>query len=295
MKQKHSSSLDGPLSTPYSSNEQPAEKKHKSDYLQADRIKKDLRTKIIGRKIVTLERAESTMDIAKQMISDGVIDGTAIFTEEQTKGRGRSEKVWHCPKSKGLLLTIILRPAILPEKSYFLVVFTAIAIVNTIRDVFKLPVEIDWPNDIIINKKKLGGILIETQKETGKPTNYIVGIGINVNLNKSELPGHFDKPATSLAIEKETYTDRTVLARALLQSLDTWYSVLKEGRYEYIVEKWQEFCGSIGREITVWENGREYQGDLAGISNNGELILLLNNGHKRKFRIEHTIVKDNVE
>ncbi len=294
MKQKHPSSLDGSISTPNSTND-PAEKENKPNYLQADRIRKDLGTKIIGRKIVTVECAESTMDIAKKMISDGVIDGTTIFTEEQTKGRGRSEKVWLCPKSKGLLLTIILRSAILPEKSYFLVVFTAVAIVNTIRDVFKLPVEIDWPNDIIINQKKLGGILIETQKETGKPTNYIVGIGINVNLNKGELPAHIDKPATSLAIEKETYTDRTILARALLQSLDMWYSVLKEGRYEYIVEKWQEFCGSIGRKIAVREDGREYQGYLAGISNNGELILLLNNGHKRKFRIERTIVKDCVE
>jgi BirA family transcriptional regulator, biotin operon repressor / biotin---[acetyl-CoA-carboxylase] ligase len=264
-----------------------------SDRLLFDVIKKNLRTKIIGREIITFECTTSTMDIAKQMLDKSVKEGTAIFAEQQTKGRGRSGKMWFCPKSKGLLLTIILRPAIPPEKSYFLIGFSAVAAVKTIRDMFKLPVEIDWPNDLVINKKKLGGIVIETQNETGKNVNYILGIGINVNLNKQELPMHVNKPVTSLAIEKETFIDRNKLAMALLQNLDSWYLILKEERYEYIVEKWQELCANIGRKMIIKENSLEYAGSLIGISDNGELMLLLDNGHKRTFRIEHTIVKHN--
>lgn len=260
--------------------------------LFADKIKNDLRTNIIGREIITLERTASTMDIAKEMLKEGVIEGTTIFVEEQTRGRGRTGKEWFCKKGKGLLLTVVLRPAIQPEKSYLLMVFTAVAIVKTIRDMFKLPVEIDWPNDIVINEKKLGGIIVETQNHTGKSRDYIVGIGINVNLKKHELPEHIDQPATSLTIEKETFIDRTNFARALLQNLDSWYLILKDERYEHIVEKWQEFCVNIGRRVNVRNAKKEFSGIFLGISSNGELILLLDNGRKRKFQVEHTIMEN---
>ena len=261
--------------------------------LFADNIKDNLRTNIIGREIITLERTASTMDIAKEMLKEGATEGTTIFVEEQTQGRGRTGREWFCKKGKGLLLTVVLRPVIQPKKSYLLMVFTAVAIVKTIRDMFNLPVEIDWPNDLVINKKKLGGIIVETQNHTGKSRDYIVGIGINVNLKEHELPQHIEQPATSLTIEKETFIDRTNFARALLQNLDSWYLILKDERYEYIVEKWQEFCVNIGRRVNVRHANKEFAGIFLGISNNGELILLLDNGRKKKFKVEHTIMEDN--
>ncbi len=264
----------------------------KSVRLVADKIKDNLRTNIIGREVITLERTASTMDIAKEMLKDGVIEGTTIFVEEQTRGRGRTGKEWFCKKGKGLLLSVVLRPAIQPEKSYLLTVFTAVAIVKTIRDMFKLPVEIDWPNDIVINKKKLGGISVETQNHTGNPSDYTVGIGINVNLKKHELPEQIDQPSTSLTIEKETFIDRTNFARALLQNLDSWYLILKDERYEHIVEKWQEFCLNIGRMVHVRNAKKDYAGIFLGISNDGELILLLDNERKIKLKVEHTIMED---
>ena len=260
--------------------------------LFADKIKDNLRTNIIGREIITLERTASAMDIAKETLKEGTIDGTTIFVEEQTQGRGRTGREWFCKKGKGLLLTVVLKPVIQPEKSYLLMVFTAVAIVKTIRDMFKLPVEIDWPNDLVINKKKLGGIIVETQNHTGKPRDYIVGIGINVNLKKHELPEHIDQPATSLIIEKETFIDRTNFARALLQNLDSWYLIFKDERYEHIVEKWQEFCVNIGRRVNVRNAKKEFAGIFRGISDNGELILLLDNGRKKKFKVEHTIMEN---
>jgi BirA family biotin operon repressor/biotin-[acetyl-CoA-carboxylase] ligase len=260
--------------------------------LFADKIKDNLRTNIIGQEVITLECTASTMDIAKKMLKDGASEGTTIFVEEQTQGRGRSGREWFCQKGKGLLLAIILRPVIQPKKSYLLMVFTAVAIVKTIRDMFKLPVEIDWPNDLVINQKKLGGIIVETQNHTGKPRDYILGIGINVNLKKHELPEHINQPATSLTIEKETFIDRTNFAKALLQNLDSWYSILKDERYEHIVEKWQEFCVNIGRRVNVHNAKKEFTGIFLGISNDGELILLLDNGRKKKFKVEHTIMEN---
>ncbi len=260
--------------------------------LIADKIKDNLCTDIIGREVITLERTTSTMDIAKGMLRDGPLEGAAIFVEEQTHGRGRSGREWSCKKGKGLLFTVVLRPAIQPEKSYLLIVFSAVAIAKTIRDMFRLPVEIDWPNDLVINNKKLGGIIVETQDHTEKSRDYIVGIGINVNLKKHELPEHIDQPATSLSIEKETFIDRTNFARALLQNLDSWYLILKDERYEHIVEKWQEYCVNIGRRVNVRNAKKEFAGIFLGISNNGELILLLDNGRRRKFKVEHTIMEN---
>ena len=258
--------------------------------LFADKIKDNLRTDIIGKEVITLERTASTMDVAKKILKEGAIEGTAIFVEEQTQGRGRTGKEWLCKSGKGLLLTVVLRPVIQPENSYLIMVFTAVAIVQTIRDMFKLPVEIDWPNDLVINKKKLGGIIVETQDHTEQLRDYIVGIGINVNLKKHELPEHIDQPATSLTIEKETFIDRTNFAKALLQNLDSWYLILKDERYEHIIEKWQEFCVNIGRRVNVRNTKKEFAGVFLGISNNGELILLLDNGRKKKFKVEHTIM-----
>ena len=267
----------------------------KPDCLHTDKIKKNLRTKIIGREIITLERATSTMDIAKEMLKNGAVEGTTIFVEEQTKGRGRSGREWFCQKGKGLLLTIVLKPVILPKESYLLMGFTAVAIVKTIRDMLQLPVEIDWPNDIVINKKKLGGIIVETQNHTGNSVSYVVGIGINVNLKRQELPIHIDKPATSLIIEKERYIDRTRFARELLQNLDSWYLILKDERFEHIVEKWQEFCINIGGRVYIRKAKKEYSGNFLGISNSGELILLLDNGRKRTFKVEHAIMENHSE
>ena len=258
--------------------------------LFADKIKDNLRTDIIGREIVTLERTVSAMDTAKQMLKEGAIEGTTIFVEEQTRGRGRTGREWFCKSGKGLLLTVVLRPAIQPESSYILMVFTAVAIVQTIRDMFKLPVEIDWPNDIVINKKKLGGIIVETQDHTDQSKNYIVGIGINVNLKNHELPEEIGQPATSLTIEKEAFIDRTNFARALLQNLDSWYLILKDERYDHIVDKWQEFCMNIGRRVNVRNTRKEFEGVFLGISKNGELILQLDDGRKKKFKVEHTIM-----
>ena len=95
-----------------------------------------------------------------------------------------------------------------------------------------------------------------------------------------------------LIIEKETYIDRTRLARALLQNLDSWYVILKDERYERIVEKWQEFCVNIGRRVNIRNTKKNFTGVFLGISKSGELILLLDNGRKTSFKVEHTILEN---
>ena len=263
----------------------------KPDCLHTDKIKKNLRTKIIGREIITLERATSTMDIAKKLARTNFKNGTVIFAEEQTGGRGRSGHSWSCPKYKGLLFTLLLKHNIKSDHICLLTGTMAVSITETIRETLQLPAVIKWPNDILIDGKKVGGVLVELAKGLGKQPIVLVGIGLNVNIPEDDLPEQSRLPATTLAIEKKVPINRILLAKALLQDIDKWFLILKDEHFRYITERWGEFCITIGEKLTITDCGREYIGNVIDISNNGGLMLKLENGEIKIFRGEHAPIK----
>lgn len=124
------------------------------DRLIPEEITKELRTKVVGSAVVTYERTTSTMDIAKKIARTGFKNGTVIFTEEQTRGRGRSGNSWCCPRHKGLLFTLLLSHNIQHDHLCLLTGTMAISITETIRETLQLPAEIKWPNDILIAGKR---------------------------------------------------------------------------------------------------------------------------------------------
>ncbi len=259
--------------------------------LISEEITKDLKTKVVANTIVTYESTTSTMDIAKKLAHTGFKNGTVIFAEEQTHGKGRSDHLWYCPKHKGLLFTLLLKHNMQPDHLCLLTGTIAVSITETIRETLHLPAEIKWPNDILINGKKVGGVLVELEKGLKKQSIFLIGIGINVNIVENELPKQTRLPATSLAIENKEFIDRIFLARALLQNVDKWYTILRDEHFRYITERWKEFCITIGKELTITDCGREYMGKVIDISNNGGLMLKLDSGQIRIFRGEHTTIK----
>lgn len=262
-----------------------------SNLLTPEKIMNGLKTKIIGSTVITYEQTTSTMDIAKRLISGNFKNGTVIFSEEQTQGKGRSGHSWFCPRYKGLLFTLLLKHTMQPDYLCLLTGTIAVSITETIRETLQLPAEIKWPNDILINGKKVGGVLVELEKRSKKQSVFLVGIGINVNVTEKELPEQTHLPATSLAIEKKTDIDRVQTARALLQDIDKWYLILKDEHFGYITERWKEFCTTIGKKLTIAGCGREYTGKVIDISHNGGLMLKLEDGEIKIFRGEHTTIK----
>ncbi|MCF6156566.1 MAG: biotin--[acetyl-CoA-carboxylase] ligase [Candidatus Brocadia sp.] len=261
------------------------------DRLIPEEIITGLRTKVVGSSVVTYERTTSTMDIAKKIARTGFKNGTVIFTEEQTRGRGRSGHSWCCPKYKGLLFTLLLAHNIQHDHLCLLTGTIAISITETIRETLQLPAEIKWPNDILIAGKKIGGVLVELERGFKKQSLFLIGIGLNVNITEKELPKQTRLPATSLAIENKGLIDRTLLARALLQDIDKWYSILRDEHFRYIADRWKELCVTVGEKLTITEGDTEYTGKVIDISNNGGLMLKLDSGQIKIFRGEHATIK----
>jgi len=256
-----------------------------------EEISRGLRTKIVGSTVVTYERTSSTMDIAKRIARTGFKNGTVIFSEEQTRGRGRSGHSWSCPRYKGLLFTLLLKHNIPPDHLCLVTGTMAVSITETIRETLQLPAEIKWPNDILIGGKKVGGVLVELEKGLKKQSIFLIGIGLNVNITEKELPEQTRLPATSLGIENKGFIDRILLAKALLQDIDKWYSVLRDEHFRYITERWKELCVTVGEKLTITDCGTEYAGKVIDISNNGGLMLKLDNGQIKIFRGEHATIK----
>ena len=139
--------------------------KHQIDNrLIAEEITRELKTKIVGSNVITLEQTTSTMEIAKKLAHTSFKNGTVIFAEEQTKGRGRSDHAWSCPKYKGLLFTLLLKHNMQPDHLCLLTGTMAVSITETIRETLQLHAEIKWPNDILIGGKKVGGVLVELER-----------------------------------------------------------------------------------------------------------------------------------
>lgn len=259
--------------------------------LNPEEITRGLRTKIAGSSVITYEHTTSTMDIGKRIARTGFKNGTVIFAEEQSRGKGRSGHSWYCPRYKGLLFTLLLKHNMPPDHLCLLTGTMAVSITETIRETLQVPAEIKWPNDILIGGKKVGGVLVELDKGLKKQSMFLIGIGLNVNTTENELPKQTRLPATSLAIEKKGSIDRILLAKALLQDIDKWLSILKDEHFGYITERWKDLCVTVGEKLTITDCDIDYTGKVIDISNNGGLMLKLDNGQIKIFRGEYAAIK----
>ncbi|HHT9121187.1 MAG TPA: biotin--[acetyl-CoA-carboxylase] ligase, partial [Candidatus Hypogeohydataceae bacterium YC41] len=262
------------------------------DRLLPDEIQRGLQTSIIGREILTYEEVDSTMDVTKAMAEKGAREGTCVFAEFQRSGRGRANRRWLCPKFKGLLLSVILRPKIPYKRVCFLSGTVAVAVAEAIRDELSLEALIKWPNDILINNKKVCGILVEAETPKGKEPYFFIGIGLNVNLSNKEIPKEVMCPATSLLIESGHLVDRISMARAILKQLDNWYNRLKGNDYKGIKERWVRLSPIIGHRALVEGEGIEYTGRIIDLSTKGGVIMELDSGGRKTFRWEYITIKE---
>ncbi len=271
--------------------DKPTNNADQPDRLIPEEIMSGLKTKVVGSEVRSYEQTTSTMDVAKTLTGKDFKNGLVVFTELQTRGKGRSVKSWHCPKYKGLLFTLLLKHKMPSDQLCLLVGAVSVAITEAIRETLLLPAEIKWPNDVLIGGKKVGGVLVEIEKISKTETVFLIGVGINVNLSEEELPQQVRLPATSLSIEKNGHINRTALARTLLQYIDKWYLILKDSHYRYITECWKEFCVTVGEMVTISDGSKEYVGRVIDISHNGGLMLRLESGEIKILRGEHATIK----
>ncbi len=231
-----------------------------------------LNTKIIGKKIVYLKTVDSTNNYAKKLIKNEYLEGTVIISEIQTKGRGRKNREWISPEG-GLWFSVILNPNIPTMKGMLITMLCSVSIVESIKKITGLNPVIKWPNDILINNKKVCGILTELDAEIDRINYMIVGIGINVNniINKKLL-----NMATSLSNEKKVDISRVNLFINILDNLDKNYLIFKSNQIKYIREQWIKYSNIIGRKIRIINNKKEITGKVLSVDESGCLILNYN-------------------
>ena len=252
------------------------------DRIVGHEVARELATELMGNRIITLERTTSTNDVAWQEAFSGAAEGTVVFAEEQTAGRGRMGREWNSPPRAGLLMSVVLRPELGLQQAHLLTVITAVAVAQALREHLHLPARIRWPNDITIRDRKVAGILVEGRSlATGSV--FVLGIGVNVSTRREEFPPELRDSATALATEANGEVSRVDTARWILHGLERWYRDLRHGDYGRIARHWRRLSSTLGRRVVLTEATSEFRGRVLDLSLEDGLIVRLDEGVTRIF------------
>ena len=243
-----------------------------------------METLFIGKNHFFLSDVDSTNTYAINLLRNvNAIEGSVIYTHNQTQGRGQRGAQWQAQIGKNITASVILKPSFLSINNTFLLSkLSALAIYDVLTELLptsQYDIKIKWPNDILVNKKKIAGILIENQFNGNYLTSCVIGIGLN--LNQAEF-GDLKETATSLAIElKQEFEIETVL-NALCSKLEKWYLKLKANHIQEIDSTYLEKLYGLNQSLDYEnENNNGFTGIITGIAPDGKLILQIANQEKQ--------------
>jgi len=226
------------------------------------------------------------MEVAKQEAQQGAAEGTVIIADEQTAGKGRIKRVWLSPKGN-IALSVILYPSIVYLPS--LIMLASLAVVHSIEAVTGLKSQLKWPNDVLINGKKVCGVLIESNVRGDTVDYAIIGIGVNVNLRLYDFP-EIQPTATSLSEELRRDVSPLNVIQCLLIEIERLYLVLAAGGSIY--EEWQDSLVTLGRRVHVKSGEMVYEGVAESVSRDGSLLLRHSDGSLSKIVAGDVTLRD---
>lgn len=235
-----------------------------------------LNTKRIGRKVIYFQEIDSTNEYAKK-IALHEDEGTIIIADTQKRGYGRKFRTWESPKG-GLWMSVILKPKTAPENIAKIIFLGAIAVVETLER-FGVEARIKWPNDILVNEKKICGILAEGSFSEKEVYHVTLGIGLNVN---NPIPEELLSTSTSISKVLGVQIPIEEIFKILVERLEYWYEEFLRGNDGKILQKWREKA-ILNREVKVIREEGEIRGKALGIDERGALILELKDGRKEKI------------
>ncbi|MCX6004341.1 MAG: biotin--[acetyl-CoA-carboxylase] ligase [Chloroflexi bacterium] len=249
-------------------------------------LKQRLKTRFVGRELHYLESVTSTMDVARELAEKGSPEGTVVIAGMQKAGRGRLGRTWFSPEGS-LALSVILKPS--TDEMRFLPAVSSLAVFHTIKKL-GVQAQIKWPNDVLIQGKKVCGILIESQLESGELRYAILGIGINVSFDIRKYP-EIAEIATSISAHLKQEVSVNDVIIILLTELERLYQKVAEAHH--LQKEWMENMETIGRRIRVNMNGSIKEGVAETINQAGNLVLRRDDGSVMEIIAgDVTIVKD---
>ena len=242
-------------------------------------IEKGLTTTFMGRRVIYYRSIGSTNDVARELAARGAPEGTLVIADEQTAGKGRLGRRLLAPSGTSLLMSLLFRPRFLaPYQAQRLTMICSLAVVDAISEVTGLLAAIKWPNDIVVQGKKAGGILTELGATGGRLDYAVVGLGLNVNLDFGavETMGELAATATSLSQELGREVSRLALLWRILENIEGRYQRLGGGELPH--GEWASRLVTLHNHVTVDTPQGVVEGWAEGVDADGALILRINCG-----------------
>lgn len=218
------------------------------DVISPSAVQAVLKTRCFGKNILHFPILDSTQETASEAARKGAPEGTVVIAEQQRNGRGRRGRTWVSPQG-GLWFSLVLRPPLHPQKATIITLAAGVAVAKSIKNLGKLPVMLKWPNDVLVAEKKIAGILGEMVAETDTLHMIILGMGINVNVEKTGLPPELHGTATSLSLELGRKIDRGEFFGNLLENCEVYYDLLLSGGAEPVLKAWRSMPNILGRQV----------------------------------------------
>jgi len=266
------------------------------DRLYPEEISRGLTSRWLGRRIHHLDETDSTNRVAADLAQEGAAHGTAVVAEAQTAGRGRLGRSFYSPPYSNLYTSIVLRPNLDTSSAPTLLLAAGIGVAETVSCILGegADPEIKWPNDVLLGGLKTSGILMEIEAEENRVSHAILGIGVNLNVDRNEFPDEFRERATSLRSHSGLSVNRADFTRQLFENLEDVLDEHERGGLEVLRPRFDAHFRMLGRKITVAEvNGRTIEGIAAGIAPNGALQLDRPSGERLELLAgDVTICKD---
>lgn len=248
------------------------------------------RLREVVQEVLLFDQVHSTNRVALKMGADGHPGGLALLAEKQTGGKGREARPWFSPAERNIHLSLLLRPS-LPMRDY--PIFSPAAAGGVVKGIEKmtgLEVGIKWPNDIMtppgkLGSRKLGGILLESKTTGDQTVPLVIGIGLNVNLNREDFPTELQSSATSLKIETGKVLDRTALLCTILEEIAEQVLNLQEGNSEAVLKAVRFKCFTLGKAVRVTTAKQVFEGRAETIDEDGALMVRMGDGLIRRIFI----------
>lgn len=223
-------------------------------------------------KIIYYEETDSTNTRIRELAKEGLKEGTTVWADCQTAGKGRRGRSWESPAGENLYFSILLRPKLEPGKAPMLTLVMAYSIAKVLKEQENFSVQIKWPNDLILSGKKICGILTEMML-SGREVDFVI-VGVGVNVNVSEFPEELQDKATSLYLEKGESFEREKLLQQILKEFDKQYKTFMQVQdLSFMQNEYNQILVNKDKEVLVLEPGNEYQAIALGINESGELLV----------------------
>ncbi len=236
-------------------------------------IRSALTTGTIGKKVFFYPSIDSTNIKAFELARSGEPEGTVVIADAQSNGKGRIGRRWESPPGVNVYTSIILRPDCPPQAAQNLTFLSAVAVAEAVGAVCPGRPTVKWPNDILIDSRKVAGILLEMDSEADRVHFVIAGIGVNVNMKAMMLPDPVRSIATSLAEKSGHEVDRTHFVRTLYASVEKWYKIYLMEGFGPILSAWKGYFDAEGKPVKVISFNRSISGICAGVDESGALLV----------------------